>query len=65
MHQDKNCLYLYQKTKQHNSEYSYRRGIGEFFITWRGEDIEVVNTMKEVNERLKELRYVSSISDIR
>lgn len=56
MHQDKFKIYPYKKVTPHQSEYSYRRGIGEYFITHRGKDIEKVVTMREVNDRLKELR---------
>ena len=56
MHKDRNKVYLYRNVKPHQSNYSYRRGIKEFFITHNGRDIEKCKTMREVNEKLKRLR---------
>ena len=56
MHQDRNKVYLYKKVTPKRSDYSYRRGLGEFFITYRGKDIEKCKTMGDVNKRLKRLR---------
>ena len=66
MHQDRNKVYLYKKVIPKRNDYSYRRGINEFFITYRGKDIERCKTMQEVNERLDILRGAdeSSLSDL-
>ena len=55
-HKDANKIYLYPKVTTQNSPYGYIRGIGEFFITHNGKDIEKCKTMEEVNKKLKIFR---------
>ena len=56
-HKDANKVYLYPKpVKEKPSEYGYRIGFREYFITYKGNDLQMCKTMKEVQDRLRELR---------